>query len=180
MIAAVLDLHISPGSSTKALDQMARGLRYGHDVVDYDFLSFVRPKTRGAQGSKRLQLKLFLVADDAVHLVHASELVRIDLRRAAGNHDLGAWALPARLTDRLTGLAHGLIGHRTRVDNHGVDEASIVRVLAHDCGLERIDPATKGDDVQFRHVAAFNRIQIPCQTPCASPAASKAVGSVSS
>ena len=47
----------------------------------------------------------------------------IDLCRAAGDHQLGVRPGAAGLADRLTDLAHGLIGHCAGVEDNCVGQA---------------------------------------------------------
>ena len=55
-----------------------------------------------------LGFELLLIADDVIDLGHGGEARGIDLRRAAGDDDLGVGPLAARLADRLPRLAHRL------------------------------------------------------------------------
>ena len=132
MVAAVLDLHIGARLGAEAFDQMASGLAHRHDVVDRDLLAVFDTKP-----SEGRALRLLLIADDVVDLVHRGEAVWIDLRRAAGHHDLGVGAHPARLPDRLPRLAHGFSRHRAGVDDHRVAQTGGVGMLAHDLRTRR-------------------------------------------
>ena len=94
MVAAVLDLHIGAGLGAEAIDQMARRLLHRHDVVDLDPLGIAAAET--LEGPR---FGLLAIADDVIHLVHGGEAGRIDLRGAAGDHDLGVRILAARLAE---------------------------------------------------------------------------------
>ena len=98
MVAAVLDLHIGARLGAEALDQMAGGLPHRHDVVDLDPLGVAAAETQ--EGPR---FGLLLIADDVIDLVHGGEAGRIDLRGAAGDHDLGvrtARGAPCRIACR--------------------------------------------------------------------------------
>ena len=92
---------------------MRGGLAHRHDVVDHDPLAAL-----DAEPCEGLGFELLLIADDVIDLVHGGEPAGIDLRRAAGDDDLGVGALAPRAADRLARLAHRLRGHRAGVDDH--------------------------------------------------------------
>src|ERR1700739_4021786 len=60
---------------------------------------------------------LFVIADDAIDLIHVSKHFSLRLRRAAGDDDAQLWSLALQPPDRLPGLRHRLIGHRATVDD---------------------------------------------------------------
>ena len=124
---------------------MGRGLAHRHDVVDRDLLAALDRKRLEDRG-----FRLLLIADDVIDLVHGGEAVRIDLRGAAGHHDLGVGAHPPRPPNSLARLAHGLGRHRAGVDDHRVAHSGGVGMLAHDFGLIGIEPAAEGDDLDIR------------------------------
>jgi hypothetical protein len=115
VIAAVLDLDIGPGAVLEAGDQVTGGLLDRHDVVD--------PHAGGGveQGARR---GLLGVAQHQVHLRHGGEGGGVDLGGAAGDDQPGVRPLAAGLADRLTRLAHGLVGHRAGVEHHRVGRPS--------------------------------------------------------
>ena len=104
MVAAILDLHIGAGLRAEALDQMTGGLLHRHDVVDLDPLGIA-----AAEREEGRALRLLLIADDVIDLVHGGKARRIDLRGAAGDHDLGLRILAARPPNSLPRLAHAFL-----------------------------------------------------------------------
>ncbi len=117
MVAAILDLDKGADMVGKTRGQMRRRDADRHDVLHLH--------SRGIGPGGRHQF--FGVADDAVDFGHRGEAVRIDLRRAAGNRDLGAGVRAAGAADRGAGFGHGGARHRAAVDDHqrpiGVDRA---------------------------------------------------------
>ena len=150
MVAAVLDLHISSRLAAEAFDQMARRFRHRHDVVDLDPLGPFHRKRPEAPA-----FRLLLIADDVVDLAHGRERGGIDLRGAAGDHDLGVGPRPAGPPNSLAGLPHAFAGHRASVDDHRVGQTGGVGMLAHDFGFIGIQPAPEGDDLDLRHLLGF-------------------------
>ena len=146
MVAAVLDLHIGARAIAEALDQMRGGLAHRHDVVDHHPLAAVE-----AEPGEGLGFELFLIADDVIDLVHGGEAGRIDLRRAAGDDDLGVGPLAARPPDGLPRLAHRLGGHGAGIDDHRRRQPGGGRLLAHDLELVGVEPAAESDDLKLRH-----------------------------
>ena len=78
----------------------------------------VHAESRGADPDVRAQL--LGIADDLRDLVHRRERCRLDLRRAAGDHDLGLRVEAAELADRLPRLGGGFRRHRAGVDDDQV------------------------------------------------------------
>jgi hypothetical protein len=146
MIAAVLDLHIGTRARAEAFDQVRGGLLDRHDVVDHDPLAALDAEAGEGPG-----FELLLIADDVIDFLHRREARRIDLRRAAGDDDLGLGAFAARPPDRLPGLAHRLAGHRASIDDHRAGKPGGARMLAHDFGLIGVEPAAEGDDLKVGH-----------------------------
>ena len=110
MVAAVLHLNESARPAFEALDQMRRRLAHRHDVVDRDGAVLAGPETR--------RFELFLIADNAVDFGHGGVTLGIDLRRAAGDNDLGVGVLAPGAPDRLARLALGFRRHRAGVEDH--------------------------------------------------------------
>ncbi len=146
MVAAVLNLHIGSRPAAEALDEMSGGFRDRHDVVDDDTLG-----AADAEAGEGGSLHLVVVADHMVDFRHVREAGRIDLRRAARDHDLCVRPRPPRLPDRLPRLPHGFRRHRAGVHDHRVGEARGARMLAHDLRFIGVQPAAEGDDVDIRH-----------------------------
>jgi hypothetical protein len=135
MVAAILHLHECAGVRGEAGGEMRRRLAHGHDVLHHHRLG--RQPGIGPQ--------LLGIADHPVHLGHRRERLRVDLRRAAGHHQLGAWPLAARAADRLAGLLDGFVGHRATVDH---DRVTIGQQSTDRLALREVEPATQTDDVR--------------------------------
>src|SRR5204863_1609420 len=82
---------------------------------------------------------------------HGRERLRIDLRRAAGDDQLGARPLTPRLADRLPRLANRFAGHRAGVEHHRVGQAVLGRPRPDDLALVGVQPTPERDDVDVAH-----------------------------
>src|SRR3546814_8166111 len=79
-------------------------------------------------------------------LGHGGEACGIDLRRAAGDDDLGVGVLAPCLADRLARLALGLAGDGAGVHDDGVVESCRLGVDAHDFGFVGVEAAAEGEN----------------------------------
>jgi len=77
-------------------------------------------------------------ADDGVGDV--SEALRIDLGGAAGDHDARIGPLAPCAANRLSGLAHRLLGHRAGVEDDEIVVACGARRAAVDSGSTGVPP----------------------------------------
>ena len=135
MVAALLHLHEGPRPAGEFGDQMRRRLARRHDVGH---------RARGAR-RPAFRPQLVRVAQHAVHAGQLRPRRRIDLRRAAGDHDARTWPLARRATDRLARLALRLGRHRAGVDDHRVGQSG--GVAAHHLALVGVQPAAEGEDL---------------------------------
>src|SRR3546814_17294075 len=78
-------------------------------------------------------------------LGHGGEACGIDLRRAAGDDDLGVGVLAPRLADRLARLAPGLAGAGAGVHDAGVVESCSLGVAARDLVFVGVEAEAAGD-----------------------------------
>src|SRR3546814_15039545 len=78
-------------------------------------------------------------------------LFRSDLRRAAGDDDLGVGVLAPCLADRLARLALGLAGDGAGVHDDGVVESCRLGVAAHDFGFVGVEAAAEGENAGCAH-----------------------------
>ena len=146
MVAAVLDLHIGARAGAEAFDQMRGGL-----VTDMMSLTLTRSVPSTPKPREGLGLELLLIADDVVDLVHGGEARGIDLRRAAGDDDLGVGMLAPGSPDRLARLAHRSAVTAQVLTITAPVEPGVGCMLAHDLRFIGIEPATEGDDVEIGH-----------------------------
>ncbi len=146
MIAAVLHLYVGARTRSEALDEMAGGFAHAHDVVDLHAL-----RAGGRKPGERLRPHLLGVADDVIDFAQRGKALGLDLCGAAGDDDARRRVLAAQPADGLRRLAHGLGRDGARVDDDRVVEARILRVLAHDVGLIRIEPAAERYDAGIGH-----------------------------
>ena len=150
MVAAVLHLQERAGVAFQMIDRMRLLARRRHDVGDRD----ARAAVPGAG------VELLLVADDAVDFRHRGELLRIDLRGAAGDDDARLRPLALDAADRLARLPHRFRGHRAGVHHHGVADTGRLRLVADHLGFGDVEPAAEGDEVDA-HTNAAPALLIP-------------------
>ena len=92
MVAAVLDLHIGAGAVRRSRRSDGQRSRVTDMMSLTSTLSVSpQPKPLECRG-----FRLLLIADDVVDLVHGREMGGIDLRGAAGDHDLGVGVFTRR------------------------------------------------------------------------------------
>ena len=120
----------------KSVDHVRRAFAHTHDVVHLHALA-----RRRRQTFKRLAAHLLGVADDVVDLRHVREALGFDLRCAARDDDASFRLVAAKFSYRLCGLAHGLTGHSTGIDDDRVLNPGGLRVTPHDLELKRVEPA---------------------------------------
>ena len=106
-------------------------------------------------------MHLVIVADDAIDLNHRGKHVGLGLRRAAGDDDARRGPLTLQAADRLARLRHGLVGHSATVDDDEIVKARAFRVAADDLGLEGIETAAEGDDVDGHYATLANSASVP-------------------
>jgi hypothetical protein len=75
----------------------------------------------------------------------------LGLRRTPRHNDLGLGPLLLRLADRLPRLPSRLGGHRAGIENDRILKSRLLRMPAHDFGLEGIEPASKRNDIRRVH-----------------------------
>ena len=141
VIAPVLHLHECARAPVEPLDQVPRGLRHRHDVVD---LHLVVERHAERHRPVRLGLELVGVADHEIDLGHVGERARIGLRRAAGDDDLPRRVLALRPADRLLRLPHRFGRHRAGVDDQRTGNARFERRRLHHLGFVGVEPAPEG------------------------------------
>jgi hypothetical protein len=141
VIAAVLHLHIGARTGAEPVDQVARGLGHGHDVVDLHLLRLADEV--GGEGGPCLGPHLLGIADDEVDLRHVAEGPGLCLRRTAGDDECRVRVRAAELADFLPRLAHGLSGHGAGVDDHGVLDPGGVGQFPHRLGLVGVEAAAE-------------------------------------
>ena len=142
MIAAVLHLDIGARAPAEARHHVRRGFAHRGDIVDLDARQLPARDFEEGRGARLLG-----IADHVVGLDHIREGAGLDLRGAAGDDDLGAGPLAARLADRLPRLAHGLGRHRAGVDDDGAVEPGLLGKLLRHLALEAVQPAAERDDL---------------------------------
>ena len=81
-----------------------------------------------------------------IDLGHGGEVLRLDLRRAAGDDDARGRIGAAHLANGLTRLAYGLRRDGAGVDDDGVAKPRGCRMPAHDLGLVGIETTAERDD----------------------------------
>ena len=140
MIAAVLNLHISPRPRTKAVDHVQRRFPNAHDVVDLNAFG-----VGDRQSGERLRLHLFGVAEDVIDFWHLGKALGLDLRRASRHDDARVRLLAPEPAHRLRRLANGLARHGAGVDDDRIVKSRVLRMTAHDLGLIRVEPAAERD-----------------------------------
>ena len=156
MVAAILHLHEHPRQAAGiAVDQMRRHLPDGHDVADGDLLVGADIE-RVARCAPSISAHLVVVADDAIDFSHLGEHRALRLRGAAGDDDARLRALTFQLADRLPRLRHRLVGDGAAVDDDGVGESRAFRLTADHLGLEGVEAAAEGDDVDGHQPARAN------------------------
>src|SRR6185437_10280801 len=89
-------------------------------------------------------------------LRHIGEHLRLGLRRAAGDDDAQRGPFALEPADRLPRLRDRLIGDRAAVDDDGVIESGALGLCAQNLGLEGVEAAAKGDDVNAHATDANN------------------------
>jgi hypothetical protein len=156
VIAAILHLHEHPRQAGgKAIEEMRRHLLHGHDVADGDL--FARADIeRSTCLAPRGTLHLVVIADHAVDLSHVGEHPALRLRGAAGDDDARFGPLALQFSDRLARLRHRLVGDGTAIDDNGVHEPRAFRLAADHLGLEGVETAAEGDDLDAHHATGAN------------------------
>ena len=142
MVAAVLDLDEGARMPVHAGDEMARRLAHSGDVGDIRLVFQWVGEIVGAAE------QLLGIAEHAVDLGHGGKRRRVDLCRAAGDHDPRIGPLPPGAADRLPCLAHGFRRYSAAIDQHGILETSLAGALAHNLGFEGVQAATECEDVE--------------------------------
>ena len=163
MVAAILHLDERAHMAVDVPDHLRRRRLDAHDVVDPELLFSRNAEIRQAAiGGAR---QLLLVAEHGIDLRHRGEGLLFRLRGAAGNDDAGMRMVAPRPADRLAGLAHGLTGHRTGVDQDGVVEPGLLSLRLHHFGFICVEAAAEGNDLDAAHCASASRVPSRDQRP---------------
>ena len=143
MIAALLDLEEGAGAAFDGLDRGAPRSR----VTVMMSATSIRGRSPAARRVKVSRRELLLIAQHLVDLGHGGEAGGIDLGGAAGDDDARLGMLAPRLADRLARLALASAVTAQVLIDHGVGEPGRGGMAAHDLGLEGVEPAAEGDDL---------------------------------
>ena len=160
MVAAVLDLHIG-AVPPETVDQMPGGFAHRHDVIDLHPQRIADQVRRRHRGPGR-GLHLFGIADDPADFGHGREGFGFRLRGASRDDQRGVWMLAAQAADFLPGLAHGLGGDGTGVDDDSVVQPGFCGQLLHRLGLIGVQAATKRGKNRRAHVQAARKSADSC------------------
>ena len=117
MIAAVLHLDKGAGAAGETFDQMRGGFFDRHDVVD-DRLRCIAKVKRGARVLPHRRVEFLAIAENAIG--HRDKSLRLGLRSAAGDDDLGLRPVAAERADGLPRLADRFRRHRAGIDHHRI------------------------------------------------------------
>ncbi len=124
---------------------MRGGFLDAHDVIHLRAFGIEAKIGRGGH--------LLLVADDGAYFRHRAVIIGTDLRRAAGDDDALIRMLAPGAADGLARLRLGLGRHRAGVENDGVAQARLQRVLFHHFAFIGIQTAA-----ECNHIDGHGRI----------------------
>ena len=127
MIAAVLDLDISPRAAIHAIDQMPCG-----------FLDRF----------PRFGLHFLVIADHPCDFRHFSKHVGIYLRRASGDDNRGAGIVLGGAANGLPRGPRGFGRDGACVDNHRALQPGLFGMTAHDLALIAVEATAKRNDLR--------------------------------
>jgi hypothetical protein len=97
------------------------------------------------------------IAEHLENFRHRGKPARLDLRRAARNHNVGSWSLALDPANGLPRLPRGFRRHRAGVDDDEIAPPARRSSPAHRLRLDKIEPAAKGYNLDIRRLLAKGR-----------------------
>src|SRR6185312_893451 len=147
VIAAILHLHESSGSSLETFGKMQRGFAHGFEVADAHFFFGAHAEIESPlHFDPAFRRSLEGIAEDAVDFRHLRECRGFGLRRATGYDNLRTGPLALHAADGLPRLRYGFRGHRTGIEDDGIRKTGGFRLVPQRFGFGGVQAAAESDN----------------------------------